>query len=321
MGELQRLRDSYPGHPRVAVVQAAIAFIEKKMKVCEEVLQAYLKEHPGDAEVVLPLAQLYAQQQKADKAVEVLSQMPKDKRVQPRTLEAIVALYVRQKSTDKAVVCLREAIEFWKGKGDGDANEETIASVLRIASRLATRLNDKAFAAEIFELYLQRVDGKDVEALCGLVQALASTDAENAERYAERLQVPAFDHLDPEELEKSALPKMGVALKKKTEKSDAEAGTAAEGEKTKQKRKRKRKIRYPKGFDPERWLPKRERAEFKKKMRKRDKHLLRGPQGAMSAGDDAFRKQGPSTAQVEVSKDATRPSRNAGRAKKKDGKK
>merc|ERR1712226_827370 len=122
---------------------------------------------------------------------------------------------------------------------------------------------------------------------------------------------------------------MGGLLKKKTEKSDAEAGTAAEGEKTKAKRKRKRKIRYPKGFDPEnpgpmpdpeRWLPKRERAEFKKKMRKRDKHLLRGPQGAMSAGDDAFRKQGPSTAQVEVSKDATKPSRNQGR-KKKEGKK
>merc|ERR1712190_248906 len=40
--ELQRLRDSYPDHPRVAVVQAAISFTEKKGKVCEEVLQAYL---------------------------------------------------------------------------------------------------------------------------------------------------------------------------------------------------------------------------------------------------------------------------------------
>eukprot|EP00434_Breviolum_minutum_P040492 symbB.v1.2.035983.t1/scaffold4972.1/size33872/3 len=47
-----------------------------------------------------------------------------------------------------------------------------------------------------------------------------------------------------------------------------------------------------------RWLPKRERSEFKKKMRKRDKHLLRGPQGAITTED--FRKQGPSTAQVEA---------------------
>merc|ERR1712190_702713 len=214
--ELQKLSDAHPGHPRVAVVKAAIAFTEKKAKVCEEVLQAYLKEHPGNGEVVLPLAQLYAQQNKHDKAVEVLSQMPLEKRVQPRTAEAIVALHQRQKSPEKAVACLREAIEFWK-KADDD---ETLASVLRIAARLAMRLNDKAFAAEAFELYLQRVDGKDLEALCGLVQALASTDVERAESYAERMQVPSFGHLDPEELENSPVPKMGTSQKKKTEKSD-----------------------------------------------------------------------------------------------------
>merc|ERR1712003_487279 len=92
-------------------------------------------------------------------------------------------------------------------------------------------------------------------------------------------------------------------------------GTVAENkDKAKSKRKRKRKIRYPKGFDPEnpgpppdpeRWLPKRERTEYKKRMRKRDKQLARGPQGSMPTADDAFRKQGPSTAQVEVAKDST----------------
>merc|ERR1712228_320173 len=217
---------------------------EKKAKVCEEVLQGYLKEHPGNGEVVLPLAQLYAQQNKHDKAVEVLSQMPLEKRVQPRTTEAIVALHQRQKSPEKAVACLREAIEFWK-KADDD---ETLASVLRIAARLAMRLNDKAFAAEAFELFLQRVDGKDVEALCGLVQALASTDVERAESYADRMQVPSFGHLDPEELESSPVPKMGTTLKKKAEKSDGEAVSGAEGEgkdAAKAKKKRRRKIRYP----------------------------------------------------------------------------
>merc|ERR1719382_1432029 len=89
------------------------------------------------------------------------------------------------------------------------------------------------------------------------------------------------------------------------------------------RRRKKKKPRYPKGFDPEnpgpppdpeRWLPKRERTEFKKKMKKRDRVLLRGPQGAMPADDNAFRKQGPSTAQVEVSKDKT-TGRNQGRRK------
>merc|ERR1712170_86160 len=128
------------------------------------------------------------------------------------------------------------------------------------------------------------------------------------------------------ELEKAAIPKIDKSLKKakEVEKDPVPEEKEGEGEaeaeqKTKAKRKRKRKPRYPKNFDPEnpgpppdpeRWLPKRERAEFKKRMRKRDKALQRGPQGAMVVDDQAFRKQGPSTAQIEVtSDDKTRGSR------------
>merc|ERR1712146_581142 len=98
--------------------------------------------------------------------------------------------------------------------------------------------------------------------------------------------------------------------KLETEEADKEG--AAKAEAIKKKRKRNRKIRYPKNFDPEnpgpppdpeRWLPKRERSEFKKRMKKRDKALARGPQGSMPVDDQAFRKQGPSTAQIEVTSD------------------
>merc|ERR1711971_156157 len=200
------------------------------------------------------------------------------------------------------------------GTGEGDEHEETLGSVLQIATRLD--LKDRAFAAEVFQMYLEKIDGSDTEALCGLVQALASSDPERAEQYAQRLKVPSYDHLDPEELEKAAIPKIDKSLKKAKEtEKEAMEETTAEGEESKEvkqkaKRKRKRKIRYPKNFDPEnpgpppdpeRWLPKRERSEFKKRMRKRDKALQRGPQGSTGPIDDqAFRKQGPSTAQIEV---------------------
>lgn len=330
--ELHRLREAYPSHPRVAIVQAAIAYREKKAKGCEEALQAYLAEHPGSEEVLLCLAQLQEQQHRHEKAAEALAQLPRSSRVQPRTLESIVALHRRQKSNDKAVACLREAIEYWTGP-DGNEDEETLASVLRIAARLAMQLKDKVFAAEAFQLYLEKVDGSDVEALCGLVQALASTDSEKAEQYAQRLRVPDYAHLDPEELELAPIPKVAATtMPKRKEKAGGSAeDTEQDGPeaKDKKKRKRKKKIRYPKNFDPanpgpppdpERWLPKRERAEFKKKIRKRDKNLARGPQGSMPVDDTAFRKQGPSTAQVEVAKDSStgRP-RNQGR--KKQGKK
>mmetsp|Transcript_53609 Transcript_53609/g.149138 ORF Transcript_53609/g.149138 Transcript_53609/m.149138 type:complete len:665 (-) Transcript_53609:128-2122(-) len=327
--ELQRLRERRSEHPRVAIVQAAIAQAEKKNKLCEETLQNYLAEHPGNEEVLLCLAQLYSQQNQTVKAVEALAQLPVKFRAQPGTLKAIASLYQKQKSPEKAIACIHEAVDYWASE-DTTTDEETLASVFQIAARLAKQLKDEALAAEVYQLHLEKVDGSNVEALCGLVQALASTDVEKAEQYAERLKVPSYDHLDAEELEKAAIPKVGA---RRRETKDAAVASPGEGNEVgqgedaaaaatvKPKKKRKRKIRYPKNFDPEnpgpppdpeRWLPKHERSEFKKRMRKRDKQLARGPQGSMPVDDNAFRKQGPSTAQVEVAKDGTNR-RNQGR--------
>lgn len=185
---------------------------------------------------------------------------------------------------------------------------------------------------------MEKIDGSDTEALCGLVQALASSDPERAEQYAQRLKVPSYDHLDGEELEKAAIPKIDKSLKRSkeaekevAEEKETEGEDQKEEKAAKAKKKRKRKIRYPKNFDPEnpgpppdpeRWLPKRERAEFKKRMRKRDKALLRGPQGAMVVDDQAFRKQGPSTAQIEVSSgDPVRGGKPRNQGKRPKGKK
>lgn len=318
--ELAKMGETFPGHPRLAVLQAAMAYTEKKQKDCEDILKAYLNDHPGNDEVLLALAQLHGQRGQLNMAVEALTQLPVERRSHPRMVEAIAAIHQRQKTPDKAVTCLREAIEYWKGQGDED---QTLASVLRIAARLALELKDRSFAAEVFKLYLENIDGSDTEALCGLVGALASTDVDEAEQYAQRLQMPDYDHLDPEELEMSAIPKIGGFFKKRDAKDgEAEGAENENKEKAKPKIKRKRKPRYPKGFDPEnpgplpdpeRWLPKRERTEYKKKMKKRDKALARGPQGAMPTDDTAFRKQGPSTAQVEVSSD--KKPRNQGRRK------
>lgn len=309
--ELQKLKEEFPGNPQLAIVQAAMAFTEKKVKACEDALQAFLAESAGNEEVLVALAQFYAQQQRLDKASEVLDRLPIHRRAQPQAVEGLVLLHRRQKNLDRAVSVIREAIDYWVGREDsGEADEATLGEVLRIAARIGNELQDLALVAQVYQLLLEKVDGSDHQALCGLVQALASTDVTKAETYAQRLQVPSYDHLDPEELENAPIPKIALALRKQTE-----AEGAAAGSKDKKRRKRRKKIRYPKGFDPanpgpppdpERWLPKRERTEFKKKMRKKDKHLLRGPQGSIPADDAAFRKQGPSTAQVEVSKDSSR---------------
>ena len=64
--------------------------------------------------------------------------------------------------------------------------------------------------------------------------------------------------------------------------SEARASKASGGEATASKRKRKRKTRLPKDFDPEhpgpppdpeRWLPKWQRSDYKRKRRNRKVHL------------------------------------------------
>jgi len=310
------VRQVDPGSARLIITLAAIGAAEKKSKVSESLLQNFLSEYPDNEDVLLALAQLRVKQGKQDKAIQTLTQLPVYLRVEPRVVEAMAALYHQQKQNDKAVECLREAVEFWRKQKDAEAS---FAAVLRTASRLAMELKDASFAAEILQLYLEEVDGTDIEALCGIVQALASTDVDRAEEFVQRLQLPSLDDFDPEELEKAAIPKVVISTKK------IAAGEDSTTENNLKKKKKKRKPRYPKGFDPEnpgpppdpeRWLPKRERTAYKEKIRKKSKHSNRGPQGAMPTDDNMFRKQGPSTAQVEAAKDTTRRSTKTKKGKK-----
>ncbi|KAF4752498.1 Signal recognition particle core component, partial [Perkinsus olseni] len=174
-------------------------------------------------------------------------------------------------------------------------------------------------AAKAWELYGTKVgDAGSGEAIHGLVSAISRVSApsskslENASMLVERLvqRSPeaetiedSIDDVDPEELE-------GMDVSVGSWKVATAA--AAEGEDVEvKKRHRKRKPRYPKGFDPEnpsafkkpdpeRWLPKHERSDYRRKMKKKQMQLMRGPQGVVPTDGENV-KTGPSTAQLEVS--------------------
>jgi len=277
-------------HPKVKIAEASVYFAEKKEKKVEETLKS-LKT----AETVLALAQFYSQQEKYEEAMDALVSLPIVERSRPELLEPMCVLCVHKKGDTKlAVKLLQEAIAFVE-KNVPDHFE----IVLRVCMNWVARLNDKEFASSVYKQFLEQVDGADARALSGLAEY--ATDPEDASIYAKKLQVPSWAHIDAEELELAPVPK--VQRKKKDDKDAKDEGVTAV------KKSRKRKIRYPKNFDPEnpgpppdpeRWLPKHERTEYKKKMAKKTKGLIRGPQGAMPTDDQAFRSKGPSTAQKEV---------------------
>lgn len=313
--EMRKLAQKKQGSEQVAIAEAAIASADNKAKVCTDILTKHLKEHPESDTARLALSAHLAATGQNEKALEALVQLPIERRAQPRIIEAMVAIYTRQHKAAEAVAVLREAVKFWSTQ---DEDEQTLSEVLKVLAKLATKLKDHASRAEVYQMYLEKVDGGDTEALVCLVEALAFADLERAEQYAGRLQVPDYSHLDAEDLEQQPIPKVMAANKRK----DGE-DTAAEGEAQKPKKKRKRKNKLPKNYDPkatpdpERWLPKRERTETKKKMQKKQKNYLRCAQGADAPDDASSFKKGPSTAQVEAAKDTTsgRP-RNQGRRKK-----
>jgi len=161
-------------------------------------------------------------------------------------------------------------------------------------------------AAQLYQQILQ-FDKDNVKALERLGYLYSFTDMKKAEEYL--LRIPQVDIItdltEIRRLEVDYLPTKGTKVEEI--KSNLQ-------EASKKIKKRKRKPRYPKGFDPsnpgplpdpERWLPKLERAKYKKMAQKKGK--LRGTQGA-AAGQETVQtfQKGPSTANQEVSTTAAK---------------
>jgi signal recognition particle subunit SRP72 len=312
---LASLQTKYPGEPQLILAQAALAFAEKKVAAAEEILKAGAEAHPGCAELVLARAELCVELRQPEAALASLKALPLSSLYEAATLAKAVHLHAKPQVAE-ACTLLRAAVDYWLERPE--AHDTKLPAVLRLAMAFAAKQRDWELSTLAHRTYLEQCDGSSQLVLARLVEALTYTDPEMAERYASRIAGPDTIELDAEELEFAPLPKV-----LKTKEKEAEAA-AVEGAAPAAKKKKKRKIRYPKGFDPanpgpppdpERWLPKHERAEFKKRMKKKDKNLLRCPQGAVGATEDAFRVKGPSTAQIDVSAD-TGPRKQKNKRKK-----
>jgi len=282
--QLSSLQSKYADNPRVKIAEACVAHGEKKPKKVEEILKT-----SSSPLCVLALAQLYATQGDHQKASDMLEKLGMEERTRSDILDAILSLRLRKNDIAESLKILKDAIAFVEKKNEG------LEGVLRVAMKWVGKLKSQEFAASIYRQFLEQVDGTDARALSGLAEY--ATDPEEALQYVRKLKVPSWKHIDAEELELMEIPKI-VRKKKDDKKGDVNVP-----------KKRKNKIRYPKNFDPakpgpppnpERWLPKYERAEYKKRMAKKNKGLIRGPQGSSVGGEEVSKNKGPSTAHVEV---------------------
>ncbi|GHP11323.1 hypothetical protein PPROV_001005100 [Pycnococcus provasolii] len=292
---------------------AATSSTSSRAAKAEEALRRFLETAEGApaAAATFALAHCAAAVGDLARAASVLQGLPEAWSMLPGVVATRRAIMQIQGGGDGADgELLQEAVNYWtgiqrSGRAPSDANGAPalpddalrhLAALRPAAAAALLERGDGATAATLYEAALAD-SGNDNALQAGRIHAVALVDPYRADELAEDL--PELTLLDGEALEKQAPPTAAaVAAAAADGAATAEGGTA---EAVAQRKKRKRKIRLPKNYqpgdpppDPERWIPKWERAAFKKQRKRREKEMeksgaVRGAQGkgAVDASLDA----------------------------------
>jgi len=271
------LMKKYPEEEVLRLIKPAILYRQKKTSEALSELEKQFNENKSSLKLCLSIAQFKIMEEKYEDALKTVEAYIKctntDVNEFPGLLSLILWLNEKCGNIEKSLDLLQNYID------KNDANEDQKLVKKLIDFKL--HCNNPEEAAKDYEK-LVKADPTNVEAISGLVIALSKFNIKKAEEYEQFLQT---DHLSElvkslniDELESSY-------ASTKTYKKIVNQ-TIANNEKPRVKKPRKRKPFVPKNFipnfkpDPERWLPKYERSNYKNKR----KNLNKGPQGASVAG-------------------------------------
>lgn len=223
-------------------------------------------------------------------AIEQFQSLPNKYKYQPGIVSATVSLLLGLERKTDASDILRETVDWYKSNKTSSAGD--LSDMWRQAANFHLRGGEAKTAASSLEELL-KANPSDVKVLAQLVIAYAKYDSAKAQEASKRL--PALDSLtnsaDIDALEATNWMMSTKAAKKTVTKADQSPSTpGSEPAKARKRTQRKRKPRLPKSYnaevapDPERWLPKYERSNYRRTKRdRRNKDVIKGSQG-MSTG-------------------------------------
>ncbi|KIH62085.1 SRP72 RNA-binding domain protein [Ancylostoma duodenale] len=250
----------------------------------------------GDLQMDLTRIHLMVNSGKLAEAVTALNKLPANVRLQPAVVSLAVSLLVSLERKDEALKMLNEAVAHTH-------DPQVRQQVLDQAAVLESSRGNYGAAASYLEKLAEYVaiqlevkfDPNDIRVLCRLIRAYTDVDPKKAEE----LSIQVFpetteEGVDVDGIEESDWILYGEKYKQKKDAKLEVEDTEIVTRKLKN-RKRKRKLRLPKNYDPnvppdpERWLPKQERAAYKKKQKKnRDRDIGRGTQGSAATNPNVF---------------------------------
>ncbi|CAI4233371.1 unnamed protein product [Auanema sp. JU1783] len=235
-----------------------------------------------DEETMLAKIHILLNNGRVDDALQALRSLPANFKSKPGIASLIVSCLVALNKHDDAGKEMDKALQ-------NTTDPLVRKTILDQAAQLKLSQGEAAQAVKYLE-QLASISPEDVTIQCRLILAYADVDPKKAEA----LSVKVFPDdnaagVNVEELEESDWILYGEKYRQKKETKMEVEDSEIITRKLKN-RKRKRKIRLPKNYDPntppdpERWLPKQERAAYKKKYKKnRDRDIGRGTQGSSSA--------------------------------------
>ncbi|XP_071947675.1 signal recognition particle subunit SRP72-like [Antedon mediterranea] len=298
---LNTLKKDQPDNETVYLIEAALAIREKRPQKAIDILTDYSVSHPEcSSRVKLTSAQLLLMQGQMNQACIVLKGLGNDQ-YRPGIVSLLVSLYTNIEDRDSAIEILDESVEWYKSER---RSQDELNILLRANTAFKIKNGCSESAIRMLE-DLRKSNPGDMQTLAELITAYSKVDPKMAQKLS--LDLPPIEDLsvDVEALE--SMPYLRKGLRQDVqEKKDTNEEVV-----TSKKKKRKRKKKLPKNYDPqvepdpERWLPKHERSQYKFKWKNRQKQNVgKGTQGAASTE--------PETAKPTSMPNSPRPGTTAG---------
>lgn len=208
----------------------------------------------------------------------------------PGVVSAMVSLLLGMNNKEKAAQVLKDAVEWYKNSKTESGN---LSDMWRQAATFHLRDGEAETAAKSLEELL-KANPNDVKILAELVIAYSKFNTKKASELSKRL--PKVENsatsTEMDALEGANWTMLAKAVKKSTRTEQSPSSTGNDVTNNKRRNRKKRKPKLPKHFDPnvipdpERWLPRYERAGYKKKKDRRIKEVIKGSQGTSSGQSD-----------------------------------
>ncbi|KAK7588106.1 hypothetical protein V9T40_005351 [Parthenolecanium corni] len=299
-----KLQTNFPLMSEGAVLIKSIV-LAKDDKVGEAVklLKKFTTEKVDDQlKLKLTAVQLLLSQNDKDSAAQLLESLVKFN-YRPGIVSALVTLYLSKNEHDKATKLLNTAVDWHTNNKNSGVN---LKSFWRLAADFYLREGNPQAAISCLHQLLD-VNPNNKETIAKLVIAYANFDVRKAAEYCEKLPPLKMDNVDVTALESIS---WNTSKQKKSKVLPSPGKSSGNDFVEKVGKKKKRKPRLPKVYDPnippdpERWLPKHERSNYKKRKdrRYRDTGIGKGTQGAASGSSDQYdiTKRTPTSGQNQV---------------------